>query len=123
MYSDKFPWPDADGNGYYLELIDPKLDNSIPENWTASNNYKLAIDEKMISGPKIYPNPVKDYLKIESDFEILNFSLSDINGRTLSSGIINGSSFILDMRDYPDGLYIIRIFTPAGNDLFKIVKL
>ena len=37
-YSDSSPWPNADGNGYYLELIDPHSDNSIAANWTASTN-------------------------------------------------------------------------------------
>lgn len=30
-YSDSFPWPDADGNGYYLELPEASLDNSVFE--------------------------------------------------------------------------------------------
>tara|TARA_B100000579_G_C22699084_1_gene788875 strand:- start:66 stop:1055 length:990 start_codon:yes stop_codon:yes gene_type:complete len=39
-YNDNEPWPDApDGNGPTLELIDPLSDNSIPENWAASNGY------------------------------------------------------------------------------------
>ena len=36
-YSDLSPWPTgADGSGSSLELIDPELDNSLPENWLAS---------------------------------------------------------------------------------------
>ncbi len=36
-YDDIFPWSvTADGNGSTLELIDAKLDNSLPENWRAS---------------------------------------------------------------------------------------
>ncbi|MDP4224447.1 MAG: CotH kinase family protein, partial [Bacteroidota bacterium] len=37
-YTDTIPWPAADGNGYYLKLTDPDLDNSISSNWTASND-------------------------------------------------------------------------------------
>jgi hypothetical protein len=35
-YSDSLPWPDADGNGYYLELPDINLDNSLASSWEAS---------------------------------------------------------------------------------------
>jgi hypothetical protein len=36
-YDDTLPWPtQADGNGPTLELINPSLDNSMSENWSAS---------------------------------------------------------------------------------------
>jgi hypothetical protein len=36
-YDDKSPWPeDADGLGFTLSLIEPYLDNAIPENWISS---------------------------------------------------------------------------------------
>ena len=37
-YDDSSPWPTApDGNGPTLALIDPSLDNSLPESWSASD--------------------------------------------------------------------------------------
>lgn len=117
-YHDEEPWPDADGNGYYLKLIDPELDNSVPENWTASNNYNLAIGDEIFSSLKIYPNPVKDYLTIGSDSEILTISLSDINGRILFSRNINCVSYLLDMRNYPGGFYLIKM-TASGKTIFS----
>ena len=38
QFSDTLPWPEADGNGYYLKLKDASLDNNIPANWIASND-------------------------------------------------------------------------------------
>ena len=39
-YDDEDPWPvEADGAGPTLELIDPYLDNSLAENWMASEGY------------------------------------------------------------------------------------
>ena len=36
-YSDELPWPEeADGDGPTLELMDPFVDNALPENWAAS---------------------------------------------------------------------------------------
>lgn len=51
----------------------------------------------------LYPNPVVDFVKLKK-------------GRTLRSGRSNGS---IDMREYPAGLYLIRI----GPNVFRIVKL
>jgi len=39
-YSDNPPWPiEADGTGATLELLDPELDNTLPENWQASADH------------------------------------------------------------------------------------
>jgi hypothetical protein len=40
-YSDFFPWPNADGNGYYLVLRNTDLDNSNAGNWANSNNLMI----------------------------------------------------------------------------------
>ena len=42
-YSDSLPWPDAVGNGYYLELKDINLDNSLASGWEAS---KVALTQE-----------------------------------------------------------------------------
>ncbi len=40
QYDDAAPWPtEPDGNGPTLELIDPELDNALPESWQASQNH------------------------------------------------------------------------------------
>ncbi|PLX29148.1 MAG: hypothetical protein C0600_08910, partial [Ignavibacteria bacterium] len=42
-YDDEAPWPpEADGSGATLELIDPRLDNALPENWVASAGFGTA---------------------------------------------------------------------------------
>jgi hypothetical protein len=54
-FDDKPPWTDApDGNGPLLELIDPDLNNTLPENWQGSmwhgtpgqkNSFRIVINE------------------------------------------------------------------------------
>src|SRR5690606_36178848 len=62
-YSDRSPWPDADGNGTYLRLKDPALDNSVAENWEASSDVITTMEE-LSPDPeiKLYPNPVHEML-------------------------------------------------------------
>ena len=63
-YKDTEPWPvTPDGEGPTLELIEPVLDNQIPENWTASagngtpgqQNQINTIKENLLG--QNYPNP------------------------------------------------------------------
>ncbi len=70
-YDDAAPWPvEPDGTGCTLALSDPNSDNSLPENWTYSNNYGTpgavndwmsGVDEievpTMFSLGQNYPNP------------------------------------------------------------------
>lgn len=122
-YSDTIPWPEADGNGYYLQLNDPGLDNSLAENWTASN--VVFVSDKPLSSEitlQVYPNPVHDILRIRAQADIKSISLSDLQGRLLLSENVNSEAYTLDMSRFSSGTYIVKILT--GNQTYtrKIVK-
>ncbi len=62
-YADRDPWPRwADGLGSSLELIDPSLDNSLPQAWAASDSRPQARWESF------------SYTKTHRDFDGRNFS-------------------------------------------------
>ena len=70
-YDNQEPWPTApDGTGPTLELLNPNLDNALPESWAASldhgtpgeeNSMITAVQEQIVSEVtfKVYPNPFK----------------------------------------------------------------
>lgn len=122
-YSDASPWPDADGNGYYLRLAGMTLDNSLPESWTASNDVITSTEEpsaEIIFA--VYPNPARDLLNITSGTEISSISIYDIRGSLLlkqSYGSVHG---VADISRLAPGAYIIRIFTARGSQAVKFVK-
>lgn len=60
----------------------------------------------------IYPNPTNEYLTIKSSDKIKKVEIMDINGRILLSKNNHSS---LDISEYIDGIYIIRIYT--GNKI------
>jgi hypothetical protein len=122
-YSDSVPWPDADGNGYYLMLTDPSLDNNIAGNWSISNDQTLS-DNDIFTGYDLQfsPNPVTDILKIKAPYVMRSLSLYDIYGRLLESININGEIYELEMGKYAKGLYIIRVITPGKTYTGKIVR-
>jgi hypothetical protein len=122
-YYDDPPWPDADSTGYYLRLPDINLDNNIPENWTASNNALISGDHFYAEGDlKLYPNPVEDVLRIEADAEIKSFSIFDIQGRLLSTVIVNSQTFELDFSQYPEGSYLVTVLTATNSYNTLVIK-
>jgi len=123
IYSDTVPWPDADGNGYYLKLISPDLDNNDPVNWIASQDVITSVNDINDGGDlQIYPNPASDILKISAGVEIKSLSLFDIYGHLLTTKDVKNESFELDIRHLSKGLYILRIEISGKTYVRKIVK-
>ena len=122
-YSDSSPWPNADGNGYYLELIDPLSDNSIAANWTASTNLLLTVRESENNLLlKVYPTPVKENLSIESSVTIKTVELFDFQGRLIKRINIDSGNYSLNMSSYPKGIYMLHIITRDKNIVRKVIK-
>lgn len=122
-YSDQLPWPDADGNGYYLSLIDPLSDNSIAANWNVSTNALVSVNETENNlGLKLYPTPVKESLKIESSEPLKTLELFDFQGRLLKRINVDSRIYNLDMTSCSRGIFMIRVTTGNRNFVRRIVK-
>jgi len=121
-YYDTLPWPDADGNGYYIKLIDPGLDNNDPLNWIATADL---ITSAGSPDPgeylNVYPNPAEDFLTISAEFEIKSIRILDIFGR-LAAIIKTNSKFCeLDVRQLHKGIYFLQIETSLRTYFRKII--
>ena len=59
---------------------------------------------------KIYPNPVKDFLFIESpNSSIDEVQLLDLQGKIIHHQLISSESIKLDIKNLPKGIYILQI--------------
>ncbi len=56
---------------------------------------------------KVYPNPVVDLLKLESDIEITSLTVLDITGKIVKT--IDKPSESISMINLPDGIYILKL--------------
>ncbi|MBA4321625.1 MAG: secretion system protein Por [Odoribacter sp.] len=123
LYSSLPPWPDANGNGYYLELTNLLSDNNIGTNWAAVTGSIVSVEENE-SGQsfKFYPSPVKNKLLIDSPVKIINIQLFDFQGYLLGSTGINSEQNTLDMSTFLPGIYLIKVLTTDGVIVKKIVK-
>jgi|WetSurMetagenome_2_1015567.scaffolds.fasta_scaffold00047_60 hypothetical protein len=122
-FSDTLPWPEADGNGFYLKLKDTSLDNNSPENWIASNDLILSSDEiKSDAAISLYPNPVHDVLHLRADRIMLSLEIHDMTGHLLISANAGTDSYDLNLESLPSGVYILKVVTPGRMLLRKIVR-
>ena len=70
---------------------------------------------------KVYPNPVRDRLILNSD-GIQQVSLYTITGVRVFESTANHSEVEVDMTSLPQGLYILRVLTKDGNVARKVIK-
>jgi hypothetical protein len=122
-YSNSPPWPDADNNGKYLEMVDLLIDNSLASNWMASTNKITSVEDPGIDMLlKLYPSPVKNTLQIEGESIINTIYLYDIQGYLLQSINVNSSEYTLDMTFRMPGMYFIRINSSGKSIVRKVIK-
>jgi len=67
---------------------------------------------------KIYPNPVTDILSIQSEIEINSVEIFNAAGVKLNSISPSAHFYLLEMTNYPIGLYLVKV----NGEVFKIIK-
>ncbi len=122
-YMPEAPWPlPARGRGPTMELLDPSLDNSLPENWASIHTVgspgesNIASTKYYFEGFQQYPNPFGDQAQL--DFHLVGRSLVvaelyDLSGAkvyTLFEGELETGAHQLkaDLGFLSSGLYILR---------------
>ena len=77
----------------------------------------MSTDENELSAVKIYPNPVQDILKIESEKEVSNMQIFSIEGKKL----IETTDSNLNVSRFPAGNYIVFVKLADGEIITKKV--
>ena len=84
----------------------------------------LSLEENVLSGLKIYPNPTTGIVNIDlgaslSDTSIVN--LFDIQGRIISTKEMNSSVDSINISNLSDGVYLLTIENGTSKTTKKIV--
>ncbi len=130
-WDNKTPWNDsADGLGYTLELTPTATNPALPNQWnigclggSPGTAHVFCLSNINVSNIyntsfKIFPNPAKDYIIIETANNLSNkYILLDATGRYLQQGNLQGIHKI-DLSNYAKGVYFISI----NNEVVKVVK-
>lgn len=93
-----------------------------PDLWLISKNASVSLGVNEILKPeiRIYPNPTKDYIYIDTDEKIFNIQIIDSKGQTIS---YLDSSKQLNIKALNKGIYIIKIQFNSTSVTKKIVKI
>ncbi|MBX2948671.1 MAG: T9SS type A sorting domain-containing protein [Crocinitomicaceae bacterium] len=70
---------------------------------------------------KLYPNPATDVLTISGLQNGDSVHLSDIMGKTVYTAISNEQSNTIDTRDFPTGIYLLRVETNGTTNTKKLM--
>ncbi len=122
-YYDKDPWPDADGNGMFLQLINDTLDNSLASSWMVVNDNTVSSDfpssDVLL---RVYPNPTTGLVQLHAEEMMTNIEISDLQGRALLSFDVHERDFSFDISQLPDGVYFLMVMMGEHRRIEKIVR-
>ena len=107
-------------NKLYLRLKQTDYDGTE----TISNIIVLnSCDKNSEIEVKVYPNPTQNDLTIESTSNIYCIELKDATGKIIRQTTIkNNHKTTVDIHDFQQGVYILKVITSDGEMIKKIVK-
>jgi hypothetical protein len=67
----------------------------------------------------LYPNPVSDYIRIDSSVDITSWTLYDLNGKILKQSVFKLQIPVIDL---PAGFYFLKLTSANGSVTKKFIK-
>lgn len=122
-YDDAAPWPDADGNGAYLQLISTSLDNNLASSWVANTSGTLASTGFTTSTTlQISPNPAESVLHIQSEVALQQVVIYSSIGQALRYENVSSTEIDLEISDLSKGIYFVQTTSSQGRTISKFIK-
>jgi hypothetical protein len=138
VYDDSTPWPTgADGTGKTLELKAPNMPLGYATSWFAgcvggspANAFDspckiiTAIEPDMMRHScTLYPNPTHEKVMLSSPTDPVSISVIDFSGRVIYFTTTATLDHEIDMTDYSQGIYLIKIFFKnSTQQTLKVAK-
>ena len=87
------------------------------------NNYIAGINEEEQISVLIYPNPVQDWMVIQSPTKFEEYSIFSTDGKLILDGkLANGAQQMVDVSSLKSGSYMIQLNSIAGVSVKNFVK-
>ncbi|NMH27482.1 T9SS type A sorting domain-containing protein [Flavobacterium silvaticum] len=117
-----------DGNGFWPSIRSVKSHFMVPllsiDQTTTylekSTDALLSTPETVANALSVYPNPVKDILRISGISGNIQASIFDVNGRLMLNQQINSNG--IDLSSLQNGIYLVKVSDDTGTTTQKVVK-
>ncbi|WP_284651749.1 peptide-N-glycosidase F-related protein [Flavobacterium terrisoli] len=86
------------------------------------NNTVLGVDSFTQLDFDYYPNPAQDNITVSANSTIKSIQLCDMQGRVLVSKMTDATQATLDVSNYSNGIYFLKVNSENGERTKKIVK-
>lgn len=86
------------------------------------NVVTLAVNENIKNGVKVYPNPVVDFMNIESPVKVKSATVYDVSGKSVSTHELNAAKSQINLSKLNPGVYMVRLETEGGVKTVKVIK-
>jgi hypothetical protein len=109
---------------FFNDNIAIKKAESLQIGYLIYDNTLLSNSEiKNINQIQAYPNPSNGIFYINSyNYEVKSWTVSDLNGRVLKKEDQNIHTGVIDISDFPKGIYLLKIATSDSQPIQKLLK-
>lgn len=112
---------------FYSFYVREYVDSYFPiySNWAGPRVFKtatLGLEEKELKGFKLYPNPIKDIVWMESEKTLNEIKLYNSIGQELKNIKPNKANANIDLSSLSAGFYFLKVTTDNDSGVYKIVK-
>ncbi|RLD57968.1 MAG: hypothetical protein DRJ01_13185, partial [Bacteroidetes bacterium] len=113
-------WTGSDFLRYQVENDLVQQFDTLNKSWTCPTQI---IENRINTNISIYPNPAKNYIKINTDnLNIETCKIVDVNGKTIKQQAINSSKLKIEIADLPKGIYFLNLRTKNNTVTKKFIK-
>lgn len=92
------------------------------ENHAAPGTIGICEQEEMFQF-SMSPNPTEEFVNISSEESLKEYEITDLNGKIIRKGTINGNQTTLNIDKFAAGIYLVKITTASDKTAVqKIVK-
>lgn len=90
-----------------------------PKSFTTAT---LGLEEHKLQGFKLYPNPTKNIISMESEKVLNEVKVFNLAGQELMKLEPNKSQTNVDLSAMASGFYFIKVTTDSGSGTYKVLK-
>jgi hypothetical protein len=113
----------SNANGNFFEGIIDQLNITLCPFVPDTSNGISTFEKKEIASFSIFPNPVNDFININSNIEIKNITIFNLEGRKIFAKNISGTTETIDTKDLGEGVYFATIQFLDNNTATKKIVI